>query len=259
MIQSIESGAEVIAIKITGKLMREELLALADRLERSFEANERTHVFVEIEDYHGFDLAVLPEYLPRAFRMLRELDRFGRIAVVSDLAWIRWATRLESALLPGISYEVFTADERDQALAWVEGRSALPHHAALTFIETDRPDVFGFALDGKIGAEEMHRLVARIGELMDRQPGPVRVLGRITHFRFPELGGLDGDYVRMKLEALERVDRYALVGGPVWMTAWAAALDPLLKAELRHFPADREAEAWAWLGARPSEETKRAA
>ena len=251
MLEYLDSAADVIAVRIEGKLSRDELMGIVDRLERAFAANEKTHIFVEIADYHGFDWSALGEYLPHAFRMLGQREKFGRIAIVSDLGWIRWASRVESALIPGLSYETYMMDEREQALAWVEGRSPYPHGQALTLIETDKPDVFGFELDGRIGAEEMHALVIRIDELMERRAGPVRILGRFKNFRMSAIGGLDGDYVRMKLKALHKVERYALVGGPLWLTAWVSAIAPLLRLEVRHFPPDKEAEAWRWLGASP--------
>jgi len=177
MIEYLNSAPDVIAIKVSGRLSRDEIMETSDRIEQAFATNGKTHIFVEIADYHGFDWTALGEHLPHAWKMLLQREQFGRIAVVSDLAWIRWATRVESALIPGLSYETYRLDEREQALAWVEGRSPYPHGSALTLIETDRPDVFGFELDGRIGAEEMHALVARIDELMESRPGPVRILG----------------------------------------------------------------------------------
>jgi hypothetical protein len=259
MLEYLESAPDVIAVRISGRLSRDEIMGTTDRIERSFAANEKTHIFVEIADYHGFDWTALGEHLPHAWKLLRQREKFGRIAVVSDLTWIRWATRIESALIPGLSYETYRMDEREQAFAWVEGRSPFPHGEALTLIETDRPDVFGFEINGRIGAEEMHALAARITELMDRRLGPVSILGRFTDFRMPAPGGLDGDYVRMKLKALHKVERYAVVGGPLWLAAWVSALAPLLRLEVRHFPADREAEAWNWLGAAPVETREQAA
>jgi hypothetical protein len=35
---------------------------------------------------------------------------------------VRFGSRLESMVLPGISYEVFEPHERAKALAWVEGK-----------------------------------------------------------------------------------------------------------------------------------------
>jgi hypothetical protein len=259
MIEYLNSSGDVIAVRIEGRLSRDEMMGIVDLIERAFAANEKTHLYAEIADYHGFDWTALGEYLPHALKMLGQREKFGRIAIVSDLAWLRWASRVESALIPGLSYETYTMEEREQALAWVEGRSPWPHGPALTLIETDKPDVLGFELDGRIGAEEMHALVARIGEMMESRPGPVRLLGRLKNFKWPAPGGLDADYVRMKLKALHKVERYAVVGGPLWLVAWVSAMGPLLKLEVRHFPADKEAEAWQWLGAKPTATCKEAA
>src|SRR6476646_4589164 len=149
MIEFIESAEGVIALKITGTLERDELERATSLLEPSLNAREKTHVYVEIEDYHGFDPAILPDYLPHAFAMMKRLDRFGRVAVVSDQRWIRWATRLESALLQHISYETFEGAERHRALAWVEGKLNPLHDPSIRIIETDKPDVLGFELDGR--------------------------------------------------------------------------------------------------------------
>jgi len=58
--------------------------------------------------------------MKRAMPLLGKLDRFGRVAVVADQAWIRFGTRLESAILPNVSYRTYLPEERDEAFAWVE-------------------------------------------------------------------------------------------------------------------------------------------
>jgi hypothetical protein len=51
--------------------------------------------------------------------------------------------------------------------------------------------------------------------------------------------------------ALQHVGRCAAVGEPDWTSSVQGYFSSKLPVELRHFPADREAEAWEWLGARP--------
>jgi hypothetical protein len=259
MIEYLPSTGEVIALKISGRLLREELEEIVARVEASLAKYEKTHLFVEIEDFWGVDVTALPGYLPRAAAMLGELRRFGRIAIVSDLRWIRWATKLESALLPHISYETFTADERHRALAWVEGKLNPLHDPSIRIIETDKPDVLGFELDGRISAADAEAAADYFNKALDRKR-PLRLLGRVRNIEGAELGALFGHkYLQMKVGMLERVERYAVVGGPVWLCAWIAALDPLVSVELRHFAADQESQAWAWLGAHPIEQSARAA
>ena len=50
-----------------------------------------------------------------------KLTRFGRVAVVADQTWVRIGTRVESAVLPFISYKTFEPAQREEALAWVKG------------------------------------------------------------------------------------------------------------------------------------------
>lgn len=258
MIQFIESGTDVIAVRITGKLMRDELLVLIERLEWSLDEHEKTHVFVEIEDFSGIEATALSEYLQRAFAMLGKLRRFGRVAVVSDLTWIRWATKIESALLPHISYETFTSDERHRALAWVEGKLNPLHDPSIRIIETDRPDVLGFELDGRIGAADAEFAADYFNRAL-AEDRPLRLLGRVKSVDGAELGALLGHkYLAMKVGMLRHLERYAIVGGPAWLCAWVSALDPIVGAELRYFPADKEAQAWDWLDAHPKEQAQAA-
>ena len=83
------------------------------------ERHDKVHVFVETQGISSLELSSLPHYFSRAMPLFGKLNRFGRVAVVADQAWIRVGTRIESALLPFISYRVFEPDERDEALAWV--------------------------------------------------------------------------------------------------------------------------------------------
>jgi hypothetical protein len=43
------------------------------------------------------------------------------VAVVADQTWVRIGTRVESAVLPFISYKTFEPAQREEALAWVKG------------------------------------------------------------------------------------------------------------------------------------------
>lgn len=252
MIAYLPAEGDVIACRIVERLSEAELEQLAHRVERSLEHKAQTHLFVEIVGLKS--VAIDGDYLGRAWNMLRRRDRFGRIAVVSDQAWVRWATRIESALIPNLSYEVFLPEERERALAWVKGEHLQPHDPAIRIIETSKPNVIGFELNGKLTVEEIEATAAYFAAARETDQ-PLRILGRIKHIGGVEFAGLfNRDYAAMKLGVLARLDRYALVGAPDWVRAWAKALNPLLKAELLCFDEDEEALAWSWLGATPVSE-----
>jgi hypothetical protein len=119
MLEMIASPDDVIALKVSGSIKGDELDTIMDRLDSVMTSHEKVHVFVETRGIAGLELASLPHYFSRAMPLFGKLNRFGRVAVVADQAWIRLGTRLESAVLPMISYRTYEPDERDEALTWV--------------------------------------------------------------------------------------------------------------------------------------------
>lgn len=125
MHEFIETAADVFAVKISSKITSADLDALIDRLEAVMARHEKVHVFMESHSIEGIEISQLSQYLSRSMPFFGKLKQFGRIAVVADQTWIRVWTRIESALLPFVTYKVFTPDQRDRALAWVEGKGTL--------------------------------------------------------------------------------------------------------------------------------------
>ena len=121
MLKFIDSAGDVLAVEVSGKIVGADLDAIMDVLDRAMADHDKVHVFVETRSIDGLELTSLPGYVTRALPLFGKLHRFGRVAVVADQAWVRAGTRLESAILPNISYRVCLPEERDEALAWVKG------------------------------------------------------------------------------------------------------------------------------------------
>ena len=121
MLEMIDSADDVIALTVSDRISGDELDAVMDRLDGAMARHDKVHVFVETRSIDGIEVAGLGAYMKRALPLFGKLDRFGRVAVVADQAWIRALTRIESAVLPHIGYRVFEPDARDEALAWVTG------------------------------------------------------------------------------------------------------------------------------------------
>ena len=113
------SADDVIAVTIEDRITADDLEALLDRIEGVLSRHPQLHMFLETRALGSLELAGFGGYLARAMPLMKELRRFGRIAVVADQAWVRAGTRLESAMLPFVSYRVFKPEERTEALAWV--------------------------------------------------------------------------------------------------------------------------------------------
>lgn len=121
MLELLDSPDDVIALRISHKVTGNDLTVIMDRLDDMMSKQDQVHVFVETYSIDGIEVSGLPSYMARALPLFGKLDRFGRVAVVADQAWVRVGTRLESALLPNISYRTYMPGERDEAFAWVMG------------------------------------------------------------------------------------------------------------------------------------------
>lgn len=121
MLDIIDSADDVIAVRVSDKISGAELDAIMNRLDGAMARHDKVHVFVETHSIDGIEVSGLGSYAMRALPLLGKLDRFGRVAVVADQGWIRAATKIESAVLPHISYRVFEPEGREEAFKWVTG------------------------------------------------------------------------------------------------------------------------------------------
>lgn len=125
MLEFEDSADDVLAVRVSGKILGEDLDAILDRLEQAMSKHSKINVFIESRGIDGLELSSLGRYTRRALPLFGALNRFGRVAVVADQSWVRWGTRAESAILPFISYRTYLPEDREAALAWVEdGESA---------------------------------------------------------------------------------------------------------------------------------------
>src|SRR5690606_25556567 len=103
-----------------------DLQALMDRIEQVLSRHPAMHMFIETRSLGTLELAGFGGHPARAIPLLKELRRFGRIAVAADQAWVRAGTRPESPLLPCGRYRVYRPEQRDEALAWVTEGGSTP-------------------------------------------------------------------------------------------------------------------------------------
>ncbi|MFT4744043.1 MAG: hypothetical protein ACI91Z_002023 [Yoonia sp.] len=106
--------------KITGPEMASgltELLALSEGFEKGV-------MLYRIEGFKWPTFnAVMAEAIriPKLFGLLK---RFGKIAVISDKAWVRWAAAIEGAVIPKMKIKTFKPEQADAAEAWLAGNKA---------------------------------------------------------------------------------------------------------------------------------------
>lgn len=120
-IERIATGANQILVY--GEITRDDIAAFIAFAKAQLETEEGGNVLFDLVSVASLpSLSAITLELANMATLMKWVYRLDRIAVISDEAWLRAASRIESALLPGVSYAVYDADEADAARAWVLGK-----------------------------------------------------------------------------------------------------------------------------------------
>jgi len=255
MLEIVSSSGPVAAFQASETLSGEDYERLIAELERQLQQHERIAIFADVRALNGLSLEALARDVRYSASKLGELDRFARVAVVSDQIWLRAWSRLAWSLVPRAVVKTFPGRERDAALTWASELQPEPAHRGLSWIETNRSDTYAFAWHGTITDPDMDAVVKRLQPALESQER-LRLLVRVE-----QLGGvrphalLQTAIVRLKALGLKKVERYAIVGGPAWLGGYAQVVQTLTGIEVRHYALDQEKAAWSWLEAEPVEST----
>ncbi len=256
MIDILDAPEHVIALRFEGKLTGEDVGRYQGALDAKLTQQGKIGLCVDITGLSDMNADALIKGTKADLDALAHLSRFGRLAIVSDKEWPAAAIRFIDPMLPTLEMRAFGPDQADAAMAWAAepSRTAEGQAPAFRFIPTSRDDVLAFEINGAITSEAMPGVIEEVEAFLARHD-KARLLGRIRHF-----GGVDpsvfmqGGLVSMKLAAMEKVERYAVVGAPGWMGKAVEAMNPVFPGiDMRAFAAESEADAWAWLGAKPGD------
>ncbi len=205
------------------------------------------NLLIDLTAMSGFSFSAVTVELAHLPSILRYAYRLGRIAIISDEDWIRSAARLESALMPGLVYEVYDEDEADAARAWVLEQEEAPHTGAFRELDLGKPGIAVFELTGRLDREESERGIAMVRARLEALDcSKLMIIIRNWH-GFDIDAMLSSQVMSGKLELIGKLDRYAIVGGPDWIGGMATAIGKLLNPEIRTFDLDEQDEALEWL------------
>ena len=107
------SMGNLLDVQIRGKLTHEDYQRFKHRLEDLIQQYGKVRVLLELEDFHGAELAAVWDDFTFG---LRHLGAFQRCAVVGDKAWEGWVVGLGK---PFFRVKYFDGSERDEAWRWL--------------------------------------------------------------------------------------------------------------------------------------------
>jgi len=110
----------VLAVVCHGRVTRADYdSVLVPAAEAALKANAKVRLYYETApDFTGLEAGAMWE----DFKVgVEHWTRWERVAVVSDVEWIRQTVRLFGFLMPGVA-KTFSSTEAAQARAWITGR-----------------------------------------------------------------------------------------------------------------------------------------
>ncbi|MFQ6549584.1 STAS/SEC14 domain-containing protein [Aestuariibius sp. 2305UL40-4] len=109
----------ILTVDISGRVETEEMAGALDAFIAKAETLEDAGLLLRYIDVEMPSMGALAAELNRVVPLLGTLDNFARIAVVANQDWLLAAARIEEAIVPGIDMRVFSAEEEDDARAYL--------------------------------------------------------------------------------------------------------------------------------------------
>ncbi|KEO89391.1 hypothetical protein EH31_12150 [Erythrobacter longus] len=237
------------AVRITSiaEFCQADVETLVDFVQGHYDNGGGGNLLIDATALTGFTFSAVTIELAHMPLFVKWLYSLDRIAIISDEDWIRTAARLESMLLPGVTYQVYDDDEKDAALAWVLGEEDAPHKGAFRELDLGRSDVAAFEVVGRLDGPESTRGLAMVEERLS-DPQCTKLMMVIRHWHGFEAELLFSRHLlASKLKLIDTIDRYAIVGGPSWVGGVAETMGMLIRPEIKAFELDEQDEALEWL------------
>ena len=142
MIETIQTGIpNVVGFKLCGKLHDEDYKQFVPTMETILTAEGRVRLFVQFQDFHGWDLHAAWDDVKFG---LKHYSDFERIAMVGDRRWEKW---MASFCKPFTRAKVryFEESEVDAAWRWLretEEEKKTAEEKGRPADSSDTPDIF---------------------------------------------------------------------------------------------------------------------
>lgn len=256
MLKQVPAPDHVIALKLDGKLSGAGVETYHAILEEKLQQHPQVGIYVDLTGLTDMTANALIEGTKADLVLFSHLKQLNRCAFVSDKEWPHTLVFVAQHILPVLDLKIFPSSQSEQAMEWAAGLKDTPavRKPAIRFMPTSKSNVLAFEIDGLITSEEIPDAIKQLEDFFATQD-KVRMLNRMKHF-----GGFDpsilmqSSLISMKLTAMNKLERYAIVGAPSWMRKVVGVINPLFSdVDMQTFSADQEDQAWAWLEAELTE------
>lgn len=116
MIHIDKQEGNVIEVTVDGKLLHEDYLQVLPVFERIIDEHGVLRCLIEIRHITGMQPRAMLDDLKFDIKHARQIER---CAVVSDVSWHAWMTKLWGVFMPRCEVRAFQSEDRSLAATWV--------------------------------------------------------------------------------------------------------------------------------------------
>lgn len=253
MLKKLEVSNQVLHIVFGKELTKDDVSQYRTAIDSLLQSGDQVGLLCDLTELDDLGTDAIFDGIKADLKFLANLKQFRRIGFVTDRKWLKTLVELMESPFNGVEMKVFKTSANEDALAWVYSESTTSESKtpAIRFLETDREDVLAFEYTGHVSSQELPAAIDQVNEFLEKHQ-TVRMLARVTHLSGMDvLAPMQSGLVAMKLAALAKVERYAVVGAPGWMKPAITTMDAVFPdIDMRAFDAEHEEDAWTWLGAK---------
>jgi hypothetical protein len=238
----IDLPGNVLGIEASGKVTAEDYqTVLVPELEAKLQKIKKIHLlYVFSDSFDGYTSAAAWQ---DAKVGLTHLTQFDRIAVVTDVDWIRNSAKVFGFAMPG-EVHVFAIDKLREAREWVTEPTST---SDLGFQFLDEKGILILRPHGELNAADFQRIAGEIDPYIENVGDLNGVIIEAEHF--PGWDDLSAFVAHFRFVKNHRhnVNRLAVVSNDHVMAALPLLAKRFLVQESRHFPAAENTKALAWV------------
>lgn len=121
MIASLQTTDQLITIEVNGTVDREDWQQVAEAVNEALRQHDHVAILADLTHLDTFTAGALYEDTKLGIQNLGVMDRFDKIALVTEKNWIERAAELGEQLVPGVEVRAFASGDTPQARQWVIG------------------------------------------------------------------------------------------------------------------------------------------
>lgn len=119
MIRKLDwSSGKVFAYEASGKLTKEEHIAIYEELRHAIKKYGKIRIFVRLPKFAWPEISAIKERFEFAKEHFFDIERY---AVVSDISFVNWVSFF-LAMIPGFKYRFYNTADELLAKTWIEAK-----------------------------------------------------------------------------------------------------------------------------------------